>query len=496
MTAVAIRTGKEYIEAIRQPREVYVNGERITDVTQYPPFQKPIEVVAKLYDLKHDPQLQPKLTYTSPTTGELCDICYLLPTQKSDLIRKREAFKIFAKAHYGIMGRSPEFMNAFVAGLAASKEWIGLGGKQFEENVQKYYEYVRENDLFLTHALGTPQINRSKPSHQQKDEFLHLGVKEERSDGIIVRGAKQLSTMAPLTDEIIILPNGRQFVAGDEKYCIAFAVPVSTPGVKLYCRQPLVLDERNLYDHPLSSRYEEIDAMVVFDDVFIPWERVFMYKNLEMANTSRYSMDITAYCQHQSLTRAWVKAGLASAIALKLTDSVKTNVFPQVAERVGNIIAMMKATEAFIYAAEELAAQGAGGYWRVSKDVLSAYSILFPQFDTKIADLIRSLGAVGLMLTPSLSDFFGEGAQDFNHYFSGAEMDGVERVQIAKLAWDFIGDSNAQRIQHYERFHAGDPMFLAANYSKTADVGEWLEMADRLLKEGMEEYEKGKVRLP
>lgn len=485
---MAIRTGKEYIERLKEPREVYVDGERITDVTQYPPFRRPIEAVARLYDMKHVPELQPKLTYPSPTTGDLCDICYMLPTSPEDVIKKSEAYKIFAKATYGSMGRSPEFMNAFVAGMAASKKLFRKAGEQFERNIQNYYEYVRENDLFLTHALGTPQTDRSKPSHQQKDEFLHLGVKEERDDGIIVRGAKQLSTMAPLTDELVIMPNGRQFVKGDEKYCIGFAIPVTSPGLKLFCRQPLVREERNLYDHPLSSRFEEIDAMVIFDDVFVPWERVFFYKDLYLANTARELTDIGAFCQHQSVVRAWVKAGLAVAIAKKLTDSVKTNVFPQVAERVGNIVAMMKAVEAFLYAAERTASPNEEGYWRVSQEFLTAYSILFPQFDAKIADLLRSMGSAGLMLTPSIKDFIGPEGETFNHYFGGAEVDGRERVQIAKLTWDFIGEAYAQRVHHYERFHSGDPMFLAAGFSRSADVSEWMAMADQLLQEGKEEF--------
>lgn len=482
---MTIRTGKQFIEGLRSPREVYVNGKRIEDVTTYPAFRRPIEAIAKLYDLKHSPEFQEQLTYQHPTTGERYDISYLLPTSRTDLIRKRNAYKIFAKANYGSMGRSPEFMNAFATGLVASKKWFGLGGKQYEENVQNYYEYVRNHDLFLTHALGTPQTDRSKASHQQQEEFLHLGIKEETSEGIIIRGAKQLATMAPLTDEIIIFPNGRQFSKGDEKYCVAFAIPVSTPGVKLLCRETLVpTDQRNTYDHPLSSRFEEIDAMVVCEDVLVPWNRVFFFKNLELANTSRESTDITAHCQHQSAVRAMVKAGLGVAIAKKITESVKTDAFPQVGERVGNIVAMMKTTESLLYAAEQLAIENNDGTWKANQDYLSSYSILFPKFDTQIADLIRSIGAAGLMLTPTLQDFFGEEGKTFNHYFAGAEMDGISRVQIAKLAWDFIGDSNAQRVQHYERFHSGDPMFLAAGFSKRADVKEWLSMADQLLKEG------------
>jgi anthranilate 3-monooxygenase (FAD)/4-hydroxyphenylacetate 3-monooxygenase len=474
--------GKEFIEGLRKPREVYVNGEKITDVTTYPAFKRPIESVAKLYDLKHDPRYRDILTYQPEDGEDRCDITYLVPQSRDDLVRKREAYKVYTKASCGIFGRSPEFMNVMLTGMSTSYKWFDQFGDNFGRNVLNYYKYVRDNDLFLTHALGQPQTDRSKASHEQKETFLHLGVKAETKEGIIVSGAKQLSTMGPLTDEILVFPNGRFFHHQDERYALAFAVPVSTPGVKFLCREPLVQDDqRNLYDHPLSSRFEEIDSLVVFDDVLIPWERVFFYKSVDAANRMRAEVELDV--SHLGAVRGMVKAGLAASIAVKMADSVKTNVFIQVREKIGKIIAMLRATEAIVYAAEQKAYVTGDGIWKPNREILDAHNILYHQYYETIVQLMKEIGAAGFMLTPTLEDFHGPAKELFNRFFRGAETDGFKRVQIAKLAWDFIGDSTAQRLLLYERYYTGEPMFYAAGFANRADLSEWMEMTDQLLAE-------------
>lgn len=483
---IGIRTGQQFLAGIQTAREVYINGEQISDVTVYPPFRQPLAAVARLYDLKHDPAYQDQLAYVSPSTGDLVDVSFLIPKSREDLRRKQNAYLIYAKAHYGQLGRPPEFMNTMVAGLCESADWFGQWGSQFAENVRNYYQYVRENDLFLTHALGTPQTDRSKPSHQQRDVFLHLGVKAETSDGLIVQGAKQLATMGPLTDEVLVFPNGRQFTTGDERYCIAFAIPVTAPGLKFLCREPLVSDDRRtLYDHPLSARFEEIDAMLVFDDVLIPWDRVFFYNSLEAANTMRFQTESSGGALGAvSALRAFVNAGLLVAVAMKMTESVKTNVYPQVGERLGRMAAMLQASEGLIRLAEETATVNEHGTWLLNRSALQAHQILYPQFYALMADLIRQMAGSGLMLTPKGADFMGAAGDLFSQYFGGATMDGCSRVQIAKLAWDMVGDTLSQRLLHYERFHAGEPMFFAANFARRVDVSKWMQLADQLLEEG------------
>jgi anthranilate 3-monooxygenase (FAD)/4-hydroxyphenylacetate 3-monooxygenase len=486
-----IRTGAEYLEGLHKPREVYVGGEKVTQVLDYPPFRRPIESYASLYDLKHEPTTREILTYEHG--GETYDVSFLVPKSQEELLAKGRAFRRFARLTYGCMGRGPEFMGALIAGLSESAPWFEefhMGGS---EKVANYCNYVKENDLFLTHALGNPQSDRSKQSHQQKNPYLHLRAKEETSEGLIVRGAKQLATAAPMTDEVLVFPNGRQFGPGDEAYALCFAVPADAPGLKIICREPLVRsDELTVFDHPLSARFEEIDALLVFDDVLVPWDRVFFYDSLEAANNMRFMTGVAAFSGHQSVHRSAVRASLAVATAQAIVRSVKTDSFPNVGELIGRLIASYKAIEAIVYRAEhEPRVTDTGTYWP-NGDYQTAHGLMFPDFYVTMLEVIKRTSAAGLMLTPTLGEFVGEAGEFAETYFAGAEMGGAERVQLGKLGWDLAGDAFGQRLAHYERFYIGEPMFVASFYSRSADMSEGQLMLDELMAEGRQLLEERK----
>ena len=490
-----IRTGDQYIAGLEAPREVYVGGERVEDVTKYPAFRRPLDSYARLYDLKHTSEFQDAMTYTE--NGDRFDLSYLVPTTHDQLRAKGLAYKTFSEASYGCLGRGPESMAALVAGLSVSADWFDQYEKDGGQKVTDYYNHVKDNDLFVTHALGNPQSDRSKPSHQQKNPYLHLRIKEKTSKGLIIRGAKQLATSAPFADEVLVFPNGRQFVPGDEAYCLCFSIPTTSPGLKLLCREPFVKEDNlNVYDQPLSSRYEEIDALLVFDDVLVPWDRVFFHSSKEAANNMRFMTAVASFAGHLSIQRAVVRSGLTVATAMALCDSVKTNVFPNVGEMLGRIAAMHKAAEALLYRAEEDPRVAEDGVYYLNADALTAHGLLFPDFYTAMLETIKRTGAAGLMLTPTSGEFRGEVADFANTYFAGAEgMPGEERVQVAKLAWDLAGGPIGQRLVHYERFYIGEPMFVASFFSRSVGLDDARQLLARLLEEGRKYLDEGFVSL-
>ncbi len=490
-----IRTGDQYIAGLEAPREVYVGGERVEDVTKYPAFRRPLDSYARLYDLKHTAEFQDAMTYTE--NGDRFDLSYLVPTTHDQLRAKGLAYKTFSEASYGCLGRGPESMAALVAGLSVSADWFDQYEKDGGQKVTDYYNHVKDNDLFVTHALGNPQSDRSKPSHQQKNPYLHLRIKEKTSKGLIIRGAKQLATSAPFADEVLVFPNGRQFVPGDEAYCLCFSIPTTSPGLKLLCREPFVKEDNlNVYDQPLSSRYEEIDALLVFDDVLVPWDRVFFHSSKEAANNMRFMTAVASFAGHLSIQRAVVRSGLTVATAMALCDSVKTNVFPNVGEMLGRIAAMHKAAEALLYRAEEDPRVAEDGVYYLNADALTAHGLLFPDFYTAMLETIKRTGAAGLMLTPTSGEFRGEVADFANTYFAGAEgMPGEERVQVAKLAWDLAGGPIGQRLVHYERFYIGEPMFVASFFSRSVGLDDARQLLARLLEEGRKYLDEGFVSL-
>ncbi len=490
-----IRTGAQYMEGLEAPREAYVDGERVEDVTKFPAFRRPIESYARVYDMKHSAEFQDRMTYVE--NGQRFDLSFLVPRTHDELRAKGLAYKTFAEGSYGCLGRGPESMAALVAGLSVSADWFDQFEKGGSQRITDYYNHVKDNDLFVTHALGNPQSDRSKPSHQQENPYLHLRIKEKTSKGLVVRGAKQLATAAPFADEVLVFPNGRQLVSGDEAYCLCFSIPTTTPGLKLLCREPLVKDDRlNVYDSPLSSRYEEIDALLVFDDVLVPWDRVFFHSSKEAANNMRFMTAVAAFSGHLSIQRAIVRSGLTVAVAMALCASVKTNVFPNVGEKLGRIAAMHKAAEALLFRAEEEPRIGDDGVYYLNADALTAHGLLFPDFYNTMLETIKRTGAAGLMLTPTAGEFRGEVAEFANTYFAGADaMPGEERVQIAKLAWELAGGPIGQRLAHYERFYIGEPMFVASFYARAVQMGDGQALLDRLIEEGRRYLDEGPFRL-
>jgi len=175
-----------------------------------------------------------------------------------------------------MMGRTPDYVNVILMTCAAAGDFFEENHPGHGDNMARYYEYCRERDLCLTHTLVTPQANRSVGPSGQVEPFLALGIVEKRSEGMLVRGARMLATLAPFSDEIIVFPSTIVQTGGEEwRYSFAFAIPVATPGLRFICRESFDL-ERSHFDHPLGSRFEEMDAMAVFEDVLVPWQRLFM----------------------------------------------------------------------------------------------------------------------------------------------------------------------------------------------------------------------------
>src|SRR5262249_41483588 len=158
--------------------------------------------------------------------------------------------------NFGFMGRAPDFMNQFVAGWHLMADRFARAGARFGEDATRYYEHGREHGLFLTHLLINPQIDRAQTSAPQEAPFLRLGAVGAPRDGIVVRGAKMLGTMAPITEEVAVIPFGG-VPPGDDAYALVFGIPSNTPGLSFICRETVAPLPRSRFDHPLSSRFEE-----------------------------------------------------------------------------------------------------------------------------------------------------------------------------------------------------------------------------------------------
>ena len=283
------RTGDQYIASLKENQpEVYMNGERVKDVTNHPALRNGVRAIARLYDLQLDPKIKDEMTYTSPTTGDPVGLSFITPKTPEDLERRHTMMSHWARANCGMMGRSPDFMNVNIMAMAAAGDYFAQNRPEFKENIQKYYEHVRENDLVLTHTLLNLQRSRAPGATILEDRTdVALAVVKETDAGIVVHGARVLATLAPLSEEIALYPTTSHMLPGSapERYSFAFAIPNSTPGLRYQCRESYDL-ERSHFDHPLGSRFEEMDAIAFFDNVFVPWERVFLLNEVSHQEVS------------------------------------------------------------------------------------------------------------------------------------------------------------------------------------------------------------------
>ncbi|MFC4943580.1 4-hydroxyphenylacetate 3-monooxygenase, oxygenase component [Pseudonocardia sp. GCM10023141] len=478
---MTVRTGAQYLERLRTtPREVWLRGERIEDVTSHPALRRPIQQIAALYDMQHDPQFRDVLTRPGPH-GPV-GTAFVAPTSYDDLVARREAYRVWSEATLGLMGRSPDFLNTTLLAFAEEPGVFARLGQRYADNVARYHAYVRDNDLFLTHALITPQIDRSRSSAEQAEEFLHMGVVAETADGLIVRGARMLATLAPMADEIIIynLPGLRP---GDEKHAAVFAVPIETPGLRLICREPFDDGTRNAFDHPLSAHFEEADALVVFDDVLVPWDRVFLHGDVALANALYTDTNLRQHTAHQTGVRGLVKMQFITGVAMALAQAVKIDGFLHVQRQLGELIAATETCRALIRAAEvDLETSASGRSVRPGFLPLQTLRMHLSGCYPKAAEVLQTLGAGGLLMMPSAADFDSPIGADIALYFQGADgLDATQRVRLYKLAWDLCGDGFGQRAVQYERYYAGDPVRLYSSNYLSYDKAPALRLVDRAL---------------
>jgi 4-hydroxyphenylacetate 3-monooxygenase oxygenase component len=478
---MGVRDGKSYISRLKShQREVWIAGRKIGDVTADPVFRRPIAAMAMLYDCQCDNDLRAQMTYRTES-GEEAGLSFIIPRSLDDLVRRRGAMRIWAEATFGTMGRSPDFLNTVLASFADAPGVFAECNAKFAENIQSYYRYCRDNDLFLTHTLVNPPVDRSKSASQQADEYAYLGVAEETGDGLIVRGAKMLATHGPTADELVVYPLPHSVRPGEEKYALAFAVPCDTPGLRFICREPFDDGSLSEWDHPLGARFEEPDALAIFDNVLVPWDRVFLYGNVALANTMFARTKVQCHTGHQTAVRGLAKCEFMTALAIAQTRSVKTDGFVHVQEKLGEMLGYLQLIEGAIVLSEQKAETTDHGTLLPALKPLQALRYHMPRFYERMVQLTQVLGAGGILTNPTQADLQSEIGADIHRYYRGADRDAEAKIRLSKLAWDATGTQFGQRQLQYERYYAGDPVQMGASIYTMQDHTALLGLIDRAL---------------
>ncbi|MFF7777080.1 4-hydroxyphenylacetate 3-monooxygenase, oxygenase component [Streptomyces tanashiensis] len=466
------RTGKEFLEGLAASRPtVHIQGETLTGgIQDHPAFRNVVRTYAELYDLQHSPEHRDTLTYTSPTTGDRVGTSFLTPTTADDLSKRRQAYKTWADHGNGMLGRTGDYMNASLMALNSAADWFGQANPQFAENIRRYYEKVREEDLLCTHTLIPPQVNRAVSGTAQAGGKLAARIVKEDDNGIVIRGARMLATIAPFADEMLVFPSTvLRGTPEDKPFSYAFALPNDAKGLRYIAREPLDYD-RPRHDHPLGSRFEESDAVVVFDDVHVPYERCFVLGEPELCNGFYAQTNSVNHMTHQVVTRTSAKTEYILGLVSLLVDAIGIGQFQHVQEDMAEIITTLETLRAFLRAAEADAFVNEYGVLTPAFAPLNAARNLYPKLYQRFPQILRKLGASGLMATPTEADVAGPAALDIEAYLQSATLTGPERVKLFRLVWDTCISAFSSRQALYEYYFFGDPVRMAGAYVGSYDL--------------------------
>ena len=465
----SLRTGAEYLRSLNDGRRVFIDGEPVADVSRHKAFREAARAIARLYDIAAEPSNRDLMTFTSPKTNGPVLRAFQIPKTHADLRQRRLFSEKWAEATFGLMGRTPDHVAGFFCGYAAVSEVFAKAGQEYADRVTAFYEKMRDEHLYVSYAIVPPQIDRSKPAHKQSDPALYAGVVKERDDGIVISGAQQLATGGALSDWLQ-LSCIHPLQPGDENYANNLAVPINAPGLKLYPRRPFALRADNSFDYPLSSRFDESDSYVVFDNVFVPWEHVFIYRNIEVSRDQWWKTTAHTLGNHQAQVRYVTKLRFLAGLTQRMNEMTGNAAAPPVQVMMGELAAFVTIYEAMLLSHEVASPIRNGVLWP-SVPILYSAMAMQSEFNGRMLEMVRELaGGAFINLPSSIADLESPiTAPDIERYQRSASTAAKDKVALMRLLWDFLGSEFGSRHQQYEKFYGGASFIVKTNVYRNFD---------------------------
>lgn len=473
--------GSDFIKRLDQlDTEIWLDGKKVQGkISQHPAFKGVLRTKASLYNMQHEAEFKDKLTFHSPETGDSIGLSFLQPKTKDDLKKRRKASEEWAKQTGGLMGRSPDYLNTAVMSFAASAPLLRRRVNCFPENIQSLYELAMKKDLSFTHTFVSPQVNRSEAYlESSKEEPIAARVIDRNEEGLVIKGARLLATQGGLTDEVLVFSIPKFLL--DEYEAFAFSIPSDTKGLKFICRESFVGGD-STFNHPLSSRFEEMDTILVFDNVLVPWNRVFYYDNAQAAEDFSFKSSFHCFTIHQVVTRQIVKTEFILGLAELLVQTINVSEYQHIQEKLSEIIIGLETMKALLEKSESDAALDQWGTIRPSIAPLQVANNIFPKIYPRFTEIIQLIGASGLVGLPTENAFSSPIKTNLNQYLQAATKNAEDRVKIFRLAWDLTMSSFGTRQTQYERYFFGDPIRLSSRLYKAYPLTDYVKEVSNFL---------------
>jgi 4-hydroxyphenylacetate 3-monooxygenase len=449
-------TGSEYLDSLDDGREVYIYGERVKNVTTHPAFRNAARSVARLYDSLHDPRHKDVLTTPTDTgSGSFTHKFFRVAQSREDLIGQREAIAAWARMSYGWMGRTPDYKASLMNTLGVQYDFY----EKFAPNAQAWYRRAQDNVLFMNHAIVNPPVDRNKAAEQVRDVFIT--IQKETDAGAYVSGAKVVATASAITHYNFLGQNAAMPVS-DPDLAIMFIAPMNAPGVKLFCRTSYEMTASVMgtpYDYPLSSRFDENDAIFVFDNVFIPWEDILIYRDVEKLKTFYPRSGFVNGFQFQGCTRLAVKLDFLAGVIIKALRVTGADEFRGNQAMLGEVIAWRNLFWAISDAMAMNPVPWTDSAVLPNAQSGSSYRVFAGDAYRRCKEIVEKIIASALIYLPSSTKDFENPSIDkyLAKYVRGSNNIGYrERIKIMKLLWDAVGTEFGGRHELYEINYAGN----------------------------------------
>jgi 4-hydroxyphenylacetate 3-monooxygenase len=474
------KTGAEHIKSLQDGRTVYIDGELVADVTTHHAFRNSVASSASLYDFQARPENIEKMTFMPEGANRRISRAWQMPRNVEDMVTRRKALQAWAGISYGFMGRSPDHLASSLLGQRMGIEVFRKHGEARAQALMGYFEYISRNDLFLTYVIINPQAERGKDWGEQKEDLV-ARIVDEDAEGLTIRGAKMLGTSSIMANEVFVA-NLQPLKPGEEDLAFSCALPMNAKGLCVMSRKSYEGNAVSVYDNPISSRYDENDALIYFDDVKVPWDRVFVHRDVDMCRAQFHDTPGHAFQNYQAQIRLSVKIKFLIGLARRITEAIGSTNIPAVREQLGYLSAQAGMVDAML-AGMEAAGTTYGEWWVPNKHMMYTAQVITQELYPRLMNMLREIaGGSVIMLPSSVRDFDNPKLRSIiDKTQRSAAMAPEEKVKFLKAAWDAIGSEFGSRHTQYEMFYAGAQFTTRSHSFRTYDWAGATAMVDQLL---------------
>jgi 4-hydroxyphenylacetate 3-monooxygenase len=474
------KTGAEHIKSLKDGRTVYIDGKLVADVTEHPAFRNAVQSAGVLYDFQGRPENLELMTFVPDGSNRRVNRAWQMPRNYDEMVLRRKALEAWAALSCGFMGRSPDHLASALVGQRMGIDVFRKHSPERAKAFADYFDYASRNDVFLTYVIINPQAQRGKNWGEQ-DEDLVARIVDEDASGITIRGAKMLGTSSIMANEVFVA-NLQPLKPGEEDLAFSCALPMSTKGLRVLSRKSYEASAVSVFDNPLSSRFDENDALMYFDDVKVPWERLFVYRDTETCRAQFHDTPGHAYQNYQAQIRLSVKIKFLVGLARRITEAIGTTNIPSVSEQLGYLAAQAGMVDAMLSGMEASGAR-VGEWYVPNKHFMYSAQVLTQDLYPKVIQTLRELSGGALIMLPSSVHDFADPmlTKIIRSTQRAATMEPEQKVKFLKAAWDAIGSEFGSRHTQYEMFYAGARFVTAGHSFRTYEWNTATGMIDSLL---------------